>query len=154
MKRMCGPRAFYRLLSDMLINIRDMREAGKAGRVSCEFSERIMMAVTEVNGCLYCSYFHTQVALKAGMDLWDHDRYSYDDRQCRAEYVYYPRDIEEIAKLPGRSKTYTRHFSEYGGGFCRMQYTIDVLPAVLPPGFMGDWEDYEIPPPAVFTPAD
>lgn len=27
-----------------------------------------MMAVTEVNGCRYCSYFHTQVALRAGMD--------------------------------------------------------------------------------------
>jgi AhpD family alkylhydroperoxidase len=33
-----------------------------------EFSERIMLAVTEVNGCRYCSYFHTQVALKAGLD--------------------------------------------------------------------------------------
>ena len=68
MKRLYVPRAFYRLLTDMLINIRDMREAGKARRVSREFSERIMMAVTEVNGCRYCSYFHAQVALKAGMD--------------------------------------------------------------------------------------
>lgn len=68
MKRFYGPRAFYRLLTDMLINIRDMRDAGKARRVSRELLERIMMAVTEVNGCRYCSYFHAQVALKAGMD--------------------------------------------------------------------------------------
>ena len=68
MKRFYSPRAFYRLLSDMLLNIQDMREARKAQRVSNQFSERIMMAVTEVNGCRYCSYFHTQVALKAGMD--------------------------------------------------------------------------------------
>ena len=26
-----------------------------------------MLAVTEVNGCRYCSYFHTQVSLKAGL---------------------------------------------------------------------------------------
>jgi len=68
MKRLYGPRVFYRLLTDMLINIRDMREAGKARRVSREFSERIMLAVTEVNGCRYCSYFHAKVALKAGME--------------------------------------------------------------------------------------
>ncbi len=67
MKRLYGPCAFYRLLTDMLINIRDMREAGKARRVSREFSERIMMAVTDVNGCRYCSYFHAKEALKAGL---------------------------------------------------------------------------------------
>ena len=26
-----------------------------------------MLAVTEVNGCRYCSYFHTQVSLRAGL---------------------------------------------------------------------------------------
>ena len=68
MKRMYGPRAFYRLLTDMLTNIKDMHEASKEGRVSREFSERIMMAVTEVNGCRYCSYFHAQMALKVGIN--------------------------------------------------------------------------------------
>jgi len=32
-----------------------------------EFQERIMFAVTEVNGCEVCSYYHTQVALEKGM---------------------------------------------------------------------------------------
>lgn len=30
--------------------------------------ERIMLAVTEVNGCSMCSYVHTKVALESGMD--------------------------------------------------------------------------------------
>ena len=30
------------------------------------FLERIMLAVTEVNGCAMCSYYHTKVALEAG----------------------------------------------------------------------------------------
>lgn len=32
-----------------------------------EFQERIMFAVTEVNGCEVCSYFHTRLALEKGM---------------------------------------------------------------------------------------
>lgn len=68
MKRLYGSCTFFRLLSDMLLNMQDMREAAKVKRVSRDFAERIMMAVTEVNGCRYCSYFHAQVELKAGID--------------------------------------------------------------------------------------
>ena len=30
------------------------------------FSSAIMLAVTEVNGCIYCSYYHTKIILKSG----------------------------------------------------------------------------------------
>jgi len=36
-------------------------------RVSRTFVEKIMLAVTQVNGCRYCSYAHTRMALKAGV---------------------------------------------------------------------------------------
>ena len=65
MKRLYGPKEFFRQLSDLLLNIKDMRTAVYIKRVSSMFSERIMMAVTEVNGCRYCSNFHTRVALRA-----------------------------------------------------------------------------------------
>ena len=32
-----------------------------------KFKERIMLAITEVNGCEMCSYVHTKVALSSGM---------------------------------------------------------------------------------------
>lgn len=32
-----------------------------------KFKERIMLAVTEVNGCELCSYVHTKISLKSGM---------------------------------------------------------------------------------------
>ena len=32
-----------------------------------DFKERIMLAVTEVNGCVMCSYVHTKLATKAGL---------------------------------------------------------------------------------------
>ena len=101
-KRLYGPRAFYRLLTDMLINIRDMREAGKAGRVTREFSERIMMAVTEVNGCRYCSYFHAQMALKAGMDK------SEIEHTLAGNFNDAPR--EELTAL-----YFAQHYAESGG---------------------------------------
>ena len=68
MKRLYPTKVVYRFLRDMLSSMSDMRIGRKEGLVSKEFSERIMLAVTEVNGCRYCSYFHTQVALKAGLD--------------------------------------------------------------------------------------
>jgi AhpD family alkylhydroperoxidase len=35
--------------------------------ISSEFRERLMLAVTEVNRCRYCSYAHTKMALKSGL---------------------------------------------------------------------------------------
>ena len=68
MKRLYPTKVVYRFLREMLSSMSDMRAGRKTGLISREFSERIMLAVTEVNGCRYCSYFHTQVALKAGMN--------------------------------------------------------------------------------------
>jgi AhpD family alkylhydroperoxidase len=36
--------------------------------ISMEFRERLMLMVTEVNGCRYCSYYHAKMALEAGID--------------------------------------------------------------------------------------
>jgi len=66
-------------------------------------------------------------SLIIGMNVYDYD-IGYDDKQCYGEYIYYPQDLEEIAKLPDKTKTYTRNFSESGGGRCKMQYTITILP--------------------------
>lgn len=39
----------------------------KAKTINDDFRERIMLAVTEVNGCEICSYYHTKLALEQGM---------------------------------------------------------------------------------------
>ena len=44
-----------------------LRKATGKGLVSYAFRERLMLVVTEVNGCRYCSYYHAQEALKAGI---------------------------------------------------------------------------------------
>jgi len=44
-----------------------LRRAKAAGEMEKNFMERIMLAVTEVNGCAMCTYYHTKVALESGM---------------------------------------------------------------------------------------
>lgn len=69
MKRIYKPRDFYRLVEDVLCSAGASRKLPKEEHISKTFQERIMMAVTEVNGCRYCSYFHTRVALQAGLGM-------------------------------------------------------------------------------------
>jgi AhpD family alkylhydroperoxidase len=44
-----------------------VKEALKSEMISEQFKERIMLAVTNVNGCSLCSYAHTKYALESGM---------------------------------------------------------------------------------------
>ena len=44
-----------------------MMRAQRKDLISKAFNEKIMLAVTQVNGCRYCSWFHTRVALKEGI---------------------------------------------------------------------------------------
>lgn len=37
------------------------------GVIQATFRERLMLVVTQVNGCRYCSYFHARVALANGI---------------------------------------------------------------------------------------
>lgn len=48
-------------------SIFDLIRAKKRGAISQPFIERVMLAVTEVNGCAMCSYAHSKMALEAGM---------------------------------------------------------------------------------------
>ena len=49
--------------------------------IDSKFRERLMMAVTEVNGCRYCAYYHTRQALAAGIgseELEEIARFSFE----------------------------------------------------------------------------
>lgn len=65
-------RRYYRSLgqfgSDMVWPFRhrkQVKQAMRGGQVSFAFRERLMLAVTAVNECRYCSYYHVKEALKA-----------------------------------------------------------------------------------------
>ena len=68
------PKRTYHSLKEMVADFNFMRKNREAlhammsnGLVSESFRERLMMAVTAVNGCRYCSYFHAKQSLKAGI---------------------------------------------------------------------------------------
>jgi len=64
-----GKRTYNNLkefFSDILFlmkNHKQMREINKGTIISPAFRERMMLAVTAVNRCRYCSYFHTRKRL-------------------------------------------------------------------------------------------
>jgi AhpD family alkylhydroperoxidase len=58
---------FYTTLQKGLRTLKYMVKNKKNHLLAPEFTERIMLAVTEVNGCEVCSYAHTKIALEQGM---------------------------------------------------------------------------------------
>ena len=50
-------------------NRKRLREITEKELISPAFQERLMLAVTAVNGCRYCSYFHAKQALKSGITI-------------------------------------------------------------------------------------
>ena len=56
----------YRIVLHMLSSIPILKRNRREHIVDEFFVERIMLAVTEVNGCVVCSYAHTKMALESG----------------------------------------------------------------------------------------
>ena len=64
-KRLTSTKVFYGYMSDLIANIQNTLNAKK--RLDEQFANKILLAVTQVNGCRYCSYLNTQHALESGM---------------------------------------------------------------------------------------
>lgn len=58
---------FYKISYLAFYSIPEVIHIKKKEVLSDSFMERIMLAVTEVNGCEICSFAHTKMALEAGM---------------------------------------------------------------------------------------
>ena len=67
-KRLYSILESYRILYDGMRTIKYSTRAKKNGEITSQFTERIMLAVTEVNDCAACSFVHTKMALETGMD--------------------------------------------------------------------------------------
>ncbi|NCD05148.1 MAG: carboxymuconolactone decarboxylase family protein [Spirochaetia bacterium] len=66
-KKLYNIRESFMHLIKAFISIKYLSKAKKQGLISYPFQERLMLAVTEVNGCALCSYAHTKMALEAGL---------------------------------------------------------------------------------------
>jgi len=72
------PRRIYHNPAELLRDLRAVRRERRRVRalhngesVNAAFRERLMLAVTQVNGCRYCTYVHAKAALRAGVGFAD-----------------------------------------------------------------------------------
>jgi len=66
-KRTYTPRSLLQDFRDILDHFHEFRSAVRSRRIDRAFAEKIMLAVTAVDGCRYCSYGHARMALASGV---------------------------------------------------------------------------------------
>lgn len=66
-RKLFSMKEIYLIVYDGLRSVSYMAKAKRNKELESECIERIMLAVTEVNGCEICSYAHTRMALEAGL---------------------------------------------------------------------------------------
>ncbi|MHA1720670.1 MAG: carboxymuconolactone decarboxylase family protein [Promethearchaeota archaeon] len=59
-------RYFMKMMQKILGNRKKFADTMRSKRISHDFAERIMLAVTAVNGCRYCEWGHTKMAIESG----------------------------------------------------------------------------------------
>lgn len=63
--RLYGKREFVGILNDLTYSV--LKNRKYMNMIDSDFKTNIMLAVTEVNGCQACSYFHTKQAIDSGI---------------------------------------------------------------------------------------
>ncbi|MHA1224912.1 MAG: carboxymuconolactone decarboxylase family protein, partial [Candidatus Heimdallarchaeaceae archaeon] len=87
----------------------NIREAMRSGRVSEQLREKIMLAVTVVNGCIYCKWGHTKLALDKGCSKEEiEDIMIHDFNSC---------DSSEVVAL-----AFAQHYAETKGNYSKEAY--------------------------------
>ncbi len=66
-KRFFTLTSFQNTMADFLSNTGELRLAMRSGKLGRAFGERVMLVVSQVNGCRSCSYAHTRFALREGV---------------------------------------------------------------------------------------
>ena len=67
-KKRFTARSLPRAIAHFMQNIPGLVRALRADRVDAQFAEKIMLAVTAVNECRYCTRYHTDMAQETGVD--------------------------------------------------------------------------------------
>jgi AhpD family alkylhydroperoxidase len=101
-QRIFDTKTFYRHLKNMTESLNDLIRYKMSGNMDKAFTEKIMLAVTEVNGCRYCNYLHTKLALKAGV--------SKEDIQ-----ILLNGQFENISPDEAHALMFAQHYADTGG---------------------------------------
>ncbi len=102
-------RKTYRNLGELLADVRillsrrrEIRALMRGGIIPPAFRERLMLVVTEVHGCRYCSYAHARAALSSGI--------SQEEIEALATRVFEGSPPGEVLAL-----LYAQHWAEADG---------------------------------------
>jgi AhpD family alkylhydroperoxidase len=102
-------RRVYHSLREILADLRmilsrrkEIRALMRGGAIAPAFRERLMLAVTEVNGCRYCQYAHARAALSTGVPQ--------DEIEALEAGVFEGSPPEEVPAL-----LYAQHWAEANG---------------------------------------
>jgi len=63
------PKEFYHVLKNSSAYRKKIKNINQENKISPAFAEKIMLAVTGVTECVFCSYRHTKTALEKGIKL-------------------------------------------------------------------------------------
>ena len=121
-KRFYTPPTFLRDLGALLWHLPGLVRAVRSVRVSRQFGEEIMLAVTQVNGCRYCSYMHSRMALRAGVTAEELERLMAQEigafPEEEAVALAFAQHYAESAGKPG-AEAAARLQSYYGASMAR-----------------------------------
>jgi len=102
-KRIFSLQTFSADTAVIIRRLPDSINARRKKRISHAFAERLRLATTSVNGCLYCSYGHTRIAMRAGIAREE------IDQLLKGEIG---KDVDEF-EAPGL--LFAQHFAETQG---------------------------------------
>jgi AhpD family alkylhydroperoxidase len=119
-------------MASLLQGTKYLRKADDDSKLPLPLSEKIMLAVTGVNECAYCSFLHTQTALEKGVsqseieDLLNGTLGGFDEREAPALlYAQHWADTYGNASVPAREKLTDFYGSEKAlqiEGYIRLVY--------------------------------
>jgi len=94
-----------------------LKTSKKSKIMNKKFKERIMLAITEVNGCTMCSYVHTKIALSSGMPRENIQAILSGDTSCvpvdEAVGVIFGQHFADSLETPSK-ESIERLVEEYG----------------------------------------
>ena len=102
LKRIYTPRSLLRDFQGILDHSHEFIWAVRSRLISRAFSEKIMLAVTAVNGCRYCSYAHARTALDSGISPQEVD-------------LLLSGEIGHVSPQEAPALFFAQHYAESGG---------------------------------------
>jgi len=84
------------------IKYASLLKKGGAGRIPAKFNEQIILAVTAVNECVYCTWFHSNLAIESG---------------CSPEEIarILGRDLNDVEPTQAVALAFAQHYAESEG---------------------------------------